>query len=344
MIKKIIEKSILRKSIKQNYIHSINKSLNHFFNNKENIHYTKELRKENILSGNRTISTNIPEEKEIVVHDKYKVQISLCIDRFPLNFVQEEFERDFENFKDEWLLRTNNNLEISEDFLHMKYNLNSFDEKKNFEENNLDNINYKKKEKGKENEYEDENEEAYEKKNEKEDLENLLSLEGIQNIFKTKEKKKSDEDIKEKKKNDVDINEYDYKNIKRKPNHFLYLLVKYKKTNKWMFPLIDFKKNLTIRQNLKYLCSEHLKCEIPFFVGYCPCTFEKRKFKTPLLFNEIIGRKIFYYRAHYTDNEKNLNITQNEYINDFAWLSRSELKNFLSKHKYHVIKDALPLT
>ncbi|CRG93845.1 mitochondrial ribosomal protein L46 precursor, putative [Plasmodium gallinaceum] len=351
MIKKVVEKSILKNISQLNYMSLINKNFNKFFHHKDNTYYRKELKKKNILSDNRTISTNIniSETKEIIVHDKYKVQVSLCIDRFPLNFVQEEFEKDFEKFKDEWLLRTNNNLEISEDFLHMKYNLSSFDEKKNSEKNILENsINYENKEKRKEDEdedeYENESKEENEKKDETDDLEDLISLEGMQNIFKAKEKKKDDANIKEKKKNDIDINENDYKNIKRKPNNFLYLLVKYKKTNKWMFPLIDFKKNLTIRQNLKYLCSEHLKCEMPFFIGYCPCTFEKRKFKIPLLPNEIIGRKIFYYRAHYTNNEKNLDVAKNEYINDFAWLSRSELKNFLSKNKYHVIKDALPLT
>ncbi|KMZ79784.1 hypothetical protein PVIIG_01058 [Plasmodium vivax India VII] len=107
---------------------------------------------------------------------------------------------------------------------------------------------------------------------------------------------------------------------------------------------MDFKKKLTIRQNLQHLCTEHLKCEMPFFIGYCPCTFEKRKYKIPLSFNEIIGRKIFYYRAHYLNHGVNLDLSNNEHINDFAWLSRSELKDFLSSSKYQVIKDALPLT
>ncbi|SCO93116.1 mitochondrial ribosomal protein L46 precursor, putative [Plasmodium malariae] len=352
-----MEKGVLGEILLKSYIPIWNKKLCVFFNKKKNITYQNDLKKKNIPlreasdTSSRLTKTNIMEVKEIVVHDKYKVQVSLCIDRFPLNFVEEEFEKDFEDFKDKWLLRTNNNLEVNEEFLHMKYNLSSFHDKineDNTEENNIEN---NKKYEKKDIKLEKEHNKDEEKKAEKEDLENLFSIEGIQNILIEKEKKKTkqkdvSDNINEKikKKEDNNTNEYYYRDIKRKPNNFLYLIVKYKKTNKWMFPVIDFKKKLTIRQNLQYLCSEHLKCEMPCFIGYCPCTFDKRKFKFPILHNEIIGRKIFYYRAHYINNDINLDISQNEYINDFAWMSRSELKNFLSVNKYHVIKDAIPLT
>ncbi|SBS85203.1 mitochondrial ribosomal protein L46 precursor, putative [Plasmodium ovale curtisi] len=300
---------------------------------------------------------DIVESNVITVHEKYKVQVSLCIDRFPLHFAQEEFEKDFEQFRDHWLLRTNNNLDINEEFLHMKYNLSSFHDKKD-EHEREDSKEVQSSEIGP-NELRT-GEHLYGEMSSREqtsgeiipdDLENLLSLEGMENILRVTKKKiekKHITDFGEKKKkgaeedNSMDI--LNYRNVKRKPNEFLYLIVKYRKTNKWMFPLIDFKKNMTIRQNLQFLCSEHLKCEIPFFVGYCPCTFEKRKFKSPLLLNEIIGRKIFYYRAHYIHNDVNMDTSQNVDICDYAWLSRSELKNFLSVNKYNVIKDAIPLT
>ncbi|GAW81762.1 hypothetical protein, conserved [Plasmodium gonderi] len=342
-----------------------------FLNEIKYVRYKSDLKwgKKNLINNNAkyvanaakrlsAVRENGEEEKKIVVHEKYKVQVALCIDRFPLTFVQEKFEKDFEEFKDKWLLKTNNNLNINEEFLHMKYNLSSFQDKK--KENNMersyfdDEIN-KENKKNKNNKSLD-HEESHEKNkedasSENEDLENLFATEGIQNILNEKEikkKKKNDRDMDEReKKNDYDYdlkNEYNYRNIKRKPTNFLYLIVKYKRTNKWMFPLIDFRKKFTIRQNLQYICTEHLKCEMPFFIGWCPCTFEKRKFKIPLSFNEIIGRKIFYYRAHYLNHDINLDLSKNEYINDFAWITRSELKDFLSMNKYQVIKDAIPLT
>ncbi|CAG9477812.1 mitochondrial ribosomal protein L46 precursor, putative [Plasmodium vivax] len=362
MIRKIAERGIMKKNAHRSYFHLGKHSGGFFLSDRRYVSYEGGLKQgRNHLGndpseGSNTVDSCIGsappgEENKIVVHQKYKVQVALCIDRFPLTFEQEEFEKDFEDFKDKWLQKTNNNLNIDEEFLHMKYNLSSFHDRK--KENHIESANLEdemghqkgKKDKGVNHLPGEEATSA-----ESDDLENLFAIEGIQNILSEKEKKKKkkndgDANEEKKKKHDDDHeSEYNYTSVMRKPNHFLYLVVKYKKTNKWMFPLMDFKKKLTIRQNLQHLCTEHLKCEMPFFIGYCPCTFEKRKYKIPLSFNEIIGRKIFYYRAHYLNHGVNLDLSNNEHINDFAWLSRSELKDFLSSSKYQVIKDALPLT
>ncbi|SOV77608.1 mitochondrial ribosomal protein L46 precursor, putative [Plasmodium reichenowi] len=371
MVKWLIEKRVSKKILTLNNVLYRNiKNYSIFVNKKE--HEIYENNEDDMLT-----KVNIEDGKKlIVVHEKYKIQVSLCIDRFPINYVQEKFEEDFQNFKDEWLIKTNNNLDVNEEFFHMKYNLSNLNEKQkdndnndddgdgNNERENLDEQN----EHMKNNTYNNNNnnnnnnntkhkldnitnnnvnnmESINEFSMEHENLEKLFSLEGIQDIFKKKEEKKKSHEKDKKNKKDENINEYDYKNIKRKPNDFLYLLVKYKHLNKWMFPIMDFKKNYSIRQNLQYLCMQQLKCNtLPFFIGYSPCTYEKRKFKTPLLENEIIGRKIFYYRAHYIKQHTTWNVLMNEDIQDVAWLTRSELKNFLSPNRYYVIKDALPLT
>ncbi|EUD68582.1 hypothetical protein C922_00981 [Plasmodium inui San Antonio 1] len=319
MIRKIVERGIMRKNAHRSYFPLGKHSGECLLSDKKYVHYEGGLKRgsnhlgndpaeggnnvdsciANRVSDSGHASSPLGEENKIVVHQKYKVQMALCIDRFPLTFEQEEFEKDFEDFKDKWLQKTNNNLNINEEFLHMKYNLSSFHDRK--KENHLESTNLEDDmghQKGKKDKGVDHmpGEEATSVEND--DLENLFAKE----------------------------------------------VVKYKKTSKWMFPLMDFKKKLTIRQNLQHLCTEHLKCEMPFFIGYCPCTFEKRKYKIPLLFNEIIGRKIFYYRAHYLNHDVNLNLSNNEHIDDFAWLSRSELKDFLSSSKYQVIKCAIPLT
>lgn len=283
-------------------------------------------------------------KKEIMVHDKYKIQIALCIDRFPLNFVQEEFEKEFERFRDEWLLKTKNHLEVQEDFLHMNYNLESFKEEESTSDGGGSVLLAE--DQRTTQAVKEQTETITERmgETEKEQLEELLSFEGIEEILQLKKKRRKKEDSGEQKQITTQVDESDYTNINRKPNDFLYLLVQYKNIEKWMFPLIDYSKHLTIRETLNLICSEHLKCEMPFFIGYSPCTFEKRKYKKPLVENEIIGRKIFYYRAHYTNIDKNLDITFNEMIQNFAWVSRSELRHFLSNRKYHVIKDAIPLT
>ncbi|CAA9989057.1 ribosomal protein L46, mitochondrial, putative [Plasmodium knowlesi strain H] len=371
MIRKIAERGIMKKNAHRSYFHLGKYNGGLFLSDKKYVHSEGGLKAGSNHLGNdpaeggNTVDScignsvsgsdhgSIPPgvENKIFVHQKYKVQMALCIDRFPLTFEQEEFEKDFEDFKDKWLQKTNNNLNINEEFLHMKYNLSSFHDRK--KENYLESTNLEDEmghEKGKKDKGVDHilGEEAMSAEND--DLENLFAIEGIQSILNAKKKKKKkkndgDENDEKKKKYDDDHeSEYNYRNVTRKPNNFLYLVVKYKKTGKWMFPLMDFKKELTIRQNLQHLCTEHLKCEMPFFIGYSPCTFEKRKYKIPLSFNEIIGRKIFYYRAHYLNHNVNLDLSNNDHINDFAWLSRSELKDYLSSNKYQIIKDAIPLT
>ncbi|ANQ09240.1 Uncharacterized protein PCOAH_00034150 [Plasmodium coatneyi] len=357
MIRRIAERGIFKKNAHRSYFHLGKHSGGFLLSDKKYVRYEGGLNQgSNHLGidpteGGNNVSdsdnASIPpgEENKIFVHQKYKVQMALCIDRFPLTFEQQEFEKDFQNFKDKWLQKTNNNLNINEEFLHMKYNLSSFHDRK--KGNDLEGTNLEDEmghEKGKKDKGVDHvpGEEATSAEND--DLENLFAIEA-QKKKKKKKKKDGDENEEKKKKFDDDHeSEYNYRSVTRKPNNFLYLVVKYKKTDKWMFPLMDFKKKLTIRQNLQHLCTEHLKCAMPFFIGNCPCTFEKRKYKVPLSFNEIIGRKIFYYRAHYLNHDVHLDLSNNEHINDFAWLSRSELKDFLSSSKYQVIKDAIPLT
>ncbi|SOV12678.1 mitochondrial ribosomal protein L46 precursor, putative [Plasmodium sp. gorilla clade G2] len=369
MVKWLIEKRISQKILTLNNVLYRNiKNYSIFVNKKEHEIYQNNEYNENNEDDMLT-KINIEDGKKlIVVHEKYKIQVSLCIDRFPINYVQEKFEEDFQNFKDEWLIKTNNNLDVNEEFFHMKYNLSNLNEKqKEKDNNNDDDDSNERDELDEQNEHKNDNtynnnntenkfdnirdnnvnnmESINELSMEDENLEKLFSLEGIQDIFKKKEEKKKSHEKDKKNKKDENINEYDYKNIKRKPNDFLYLLVKYKHLNKWMFPIMDFKKNYSIRQNLQYLCMQQLKCNtLPFFIGYSPCTYEKRKFKTPLIENEIIGRKIFYYRAHYIKQHTTWNVSMNQDIQDIAWVTRAELKKFLSPNRYYVIKDALPLT
>ncbi|OTN64390.1 Uncharacterized protein PKNOH_S130189400 [Plasmodium knowlesi] len=287
MIRKIAERGIMKKNAHRSYFHLGKYNGGLFLSDKKYVHSEGGLKAGSNHLGNdpaeggNTVDScignsvsgsdhgSIPPgvENKIFVHQKYKVQMALCIDRFPLTFEQEEFEKDFEDFKDKWLQKTNNNLNINEEFLHMKYNLSSFHDRK--KENYLESTNLEDEmghEKGKKDKGVDHilGEEAMSAEND--DLENLFAIE------------------------------------------------------------------------------EHLKCEMPFFIGYSPCTFEKRKYKIPLSFNEIIGRKIFYYRAHYLNHNVNLDLSNNDHINDFAWLSRSELKDYLSSNKYQIIKDAIPLT
>ncbi|SOV21773.1 mitochondrial ribosomal protein L46 precursor, putative [Plasmodium sp. DRC-Itaito] len=370
MVKWLIEKRISQKILTLNNVLYRNiKNYSIFVNKKEHEIYQNNEYNENNEDDMLT-KINIEDGKKlIVVHEKYKIQVSLCIDRFPINYVQEKFEEDFQNFKDEWLIKTNNNLDVNEEFFHMKYNLSNLNEKQKEKDNNNDDDSNERDELDEQNEHKNDNtynnnnnntqnkfdnirdnkvnnmESINELSMEDENLEKLFSLEGIQDIFKKKEEKKKIHEKDKKNKKDENINEYDYKNIKRKPNDFLYLLVKYKHLNKWMFPIMDFKKNYSIRQNLQYLCMQQLKFNtLPFFIGYSPCNYEKRKFKTPLIENEIIGRKIFYYRAHYIKQNTTWNVLMNQDIQDVAWVTRAELKNFLSPNRYYVIKDALPLT
>ncbi|GAB67290.1 hypothetical protein PCYB_113110 [Plasmodium cynomolgi strain B] len=211
MIRKIAERGIMKKNAHRSYFHLGKHSGGFFLSDKKYVHYEGGLKRGsnhlgndpaeagntidsyigNRVSDNEHASASPGEENKIVVHQKYKVQIALCIDRFPLTFQQEEFEKDFEDFKDKWLQKTNNNLNINEEFLHMKYNLSSFHDRK--KENQLESTNLEDEmghQKGKKDKGVDDvpGEEAMSAEND--DLENLFAIEGIQNILNAKGKKK----------------------------------------------------------------------------------------------------------------------------------------------------------
>ncbi|KMZ92058.1 hypothetical protein PVMG_02046 [Plasmodium vivax Mauritania I] len=202
MIRKIAERGIMKKNAHRSYFHLGKHSGGFFLSDRRYVSYEGGLKQgRNHLGndpseGSNTVDSCIGsappgEENKIVVHQKYKVQVALCIDRFPLTFEQEEFEKDFEDFKDKWLQKTNNNLNIDEEFLHMKYNLSSFHDRK--KENHIESANLEdemghqkgKKDKGVNHLPGEEATSA-----ESDDLENLFAIEGIQNILSEKEKKK----------------------------------------------------------------------------------------------------------------------------------------------------------
>eukprot|EP00920_Eleutheroschizon_duboscqi_P018138 GHVT01043336.1.p3 GENE.GHVT01043336.1~~GHVT01043336.1.p3 ORF type:complete len:220 (-),score=29.33 GHVT01043336.1:5063-5722(-) len=55
-----------------------------------------------------------PPRYDITVHDMFKVQASLIIDRLPLQYVEPSYERQWRLWKEEWELRTGNALTLGE--------------------------------------------------------------------------------------------------------------------------------------------------------------------------------------------------------------------------------------
>ncbi|PHJ25329.1 ribosomal protein l46 [Cystoisospora suis] len=265
---------------------------------------------------------NPPPEYPISLHGGYKVQAALCVDRLPLVYEEPPYESHWRQFKAKWEARTKNGLELADEITFMKFPFHFFETEQ----------------------IQKQKEELISKTGDAEvsELELLLSQEGFSGTRALKQDKRREAEPDDA--STVGTQKLGHqgglRSLEREPRKMLYLIVKY--GNSWQFPLADRIHGQSMRRTLHRLCKEQLGAEYsPFHLGYCPFYYDKRTYKEPK--SPVLGRKIFYYRAHHVPGGAHVNIPESSPVNDYAWVTREELPAYLSERKARAVLPGLML-
>eukprot|EP00300_Choanocystis_sp_HF-7_P037070 c5305_g1_i1.p1 GENE.c5305_g1_i1~~c5305_g1_i1.p1 ORF type:complete len:294 (+),score=65.88 c5305_g1_i1:41-922(+) len=132
----------------------------------------------------------------------------------------------------------------------------------------------------------------------------------------------------------------DVHSTKRNLEGRLYLVVKSKADGIWKFPEEKFESDW----NMRYLAEEIVVLDIgqpqAYFVGYAPIACHKIEYSDVVKSKlNRFGMKTFYYRAQYLKGD--IQINTNKY-SDYAWLTRQELRAYLSPDVVDTLLPVLP--
>ncbi|UKJ89813.1 hypothetical protein MACJ_003067 [Theileria orientalis] len=260
-------------------------------------------------------------------HCGWHLKVSLCLERQPLEYSENEIDRLFREFHESWTLKTNNGLKIpSLETIERKITHKLARSKERETKKTLDDAL-----------------DSASDVTEKDDLESLLSGELNINLLPRRTRRVLQKDAaKTVSKLSVD---HDLHNVNRIPTSWLFLLLKYK-NEQWSLPITDLYYGDSVRQTLVRLCDEHI-CESyrPYFIGYSPFTHQKLPFESndlnSDLNNPIDGLKVFYYRARHIPS---CNVSINsDMVDDYAWCTIDELESKLDMFKFNKVINTLPL-
>ncbi|KAG8440672.1 hypothetical protein GDO86_006426 [Hymenochirus boettgeri] len=128
------------------------------------------------------------------------------------------------------------------------------------------------------------------------------------------------------------ITEADKKNdrssINRKLENNLVLLVKEKIGNEeiWMLPQMEWQIGESMRKTAERALSTLSDNPIQaHFLGNAPCGFYKYKFPKLLRREDMVGAKVFFFKALLKSGDVSFNKKKGEYV----WVSKEELKDYL---------------
>lgn len=131
---------------------------------------------------------------------------------------------------------------------------------------------------------------------------------------------------------EADLNN-DQKSLERKLDQTLLLVVKQKLGNdhRWILPQGVRVEGETLRQTaervLKEACGNKLKVQ---FMGNAPVGYYKYKYPKVVRGNGICGAKVFFFKAQVLKGDIcRETVLNNENVEDFLWLTRSELSGML---------------
>ncbi|EPR63213.1 putative ribosomal protein L46 [Toxoplasma gondii RUB] len=267
-----------------------------------------------------------PPAYALSLHAGYKIQAALCVDRLPLVYREPRYEKRWREFKEQWEAQTKNGLTLADEITFMKFPFHFFETE----------------------EAQKKREELISKTGDAEvsELELLLSEEG----FSGKRKLQRDRDAKKAAREEQSAvksagrgqDEKGLRSLEREPERTLYLIVRY--GDSWQFPLEDRIHGQSMRSTLKRLCSEQLGSSYaPFLLGYSPFSYAKRTYPKKTKEAGILGRKIFYYRAHHIPGSENLKLPEGSPVSDFAWVTLQELPAYISPRKLAAVSAGLLL-
>ncbi|KAF4686902.1 hypothetical protein FOZ62_009590, partial [Perkinsus olseni] len=157
-----------------------------------------------------------------------------------------------------------------------------------------------------------------------------------------RKKKKKQEDLREMDKQRV-LNELH--NMDRRGTEMLWLVVKYRGSSIWTFPFSSHLHGMTARETLQRICTAQLgEGYAPFFVGTCPMHYRKfTSVRNPEDDGAVVGSKVFYYRAIHLPSGPPVTLSPDGIIEDFAWVSRSELAEYVGQSAWYHYRRCLPL-
>lgn len=258
-----------------------------------------------------------PAFKSLTEHCGWKIQIALCLERQPTRFVESKVDVLYREFIESWCLGTKNELKIPrlttiESKITHKILPSKEDTAKNLPSQEEDN-----------------SEPTGE-------LEALLASE-IKWTPRRRGKKvaQKDEIVQSK----VNIDE-DVRNIERLATEWLFLAVKYRNSG-WMLPTADLYHEDSLRQTLQRICREQLgEAYEPYFLGNSPCLHRTLVFTSNNQYSDILGNKIFYFRARHIPGTELKIYPQGNDLVDYAWCTIHELE---SRIKNPSLIQSLPL-
>ncbi|XP_075714309.1 large ribosomal subunit protein mL46 [Rhinoderma darwinii] len=128
------------------------------------------------------------------------------------------------------------------------------------------------------------------------------------------------------------VTEEDEKNdrtsLNRKLENNLILLVKEKIGSEdiWMLPQIGWQTGETMRQTAERALFNLSENRIEaYFLGNAPCGFYKYKFPKTMRNEDLMGAKVFFFKALL----KSTSLLTNKKKGDYVWVSKDELKDYL---------------
>ncbi|KAK1444517.1 hypothetical protein BgAZ_104230 [Babesia gibsoni] len=206
--------------------------------------------------------------KAFTEHGGWKIQVALCVDRQPTEFVESEYDAVYRQFFESWCRTTKNQLKVPklatiESKITHKIVPSKEDHSTVVKEKTED---------------------SYEPTGE---LESLLAAEIKLTPTRRRTQSTQESTVAHSK---INVDE-DIRNVDRLAQDWLFLVVKHRNFG-WMLPTADLYHGEGLRQTLKRICEVQLgQSYKPYFLGYAPFLHRTFPFKSEQGQSDILGNK-----------------------------------------------------
>eukprot|EP00922_Rhytidocystis_sp_ex-Travisia-forbesii_P021213 GHVS01031102.1.p1 GENE.GHVS01031102.1~~GHVS01031102.1.p1 ORF type:complete len:490 (+),score=106.33 GHVS01031102.1:63-1472(+) len=327
-----------------------------------------------LLFPNRSPSSSFA---EISVHKGYRVQAALLVDRLPLVYEEAAADQRWRDFEQKWREETKSSLQLGDAITYMKQpyqfmlTVEQENKKRMMEQKLRDIIG---------GEVGEEQEGVQRKEGERKGrkpTDRSRRAEGGEELYDETDKLAARQDVMQTRETKTkqqlcyssgesfgglqpppsstspsqtaSSSSQDIRNLFRWPSNILYLVVLRQQQNegggvasgKWTLPCADRIHPQPMKQTLYQLCQDQLSGYRPYLVGNCPLLARKCRYSKQLTQQiGIKGNKVFLYRGHHIPGNSNVCVSGGCY-EDYAWLTASELSQYLTESEYQHLKHTL---
>lgn len=261
--------------------------------------------------------------KVLSIHRGSRIAMSLCACRLPPRYIEPEYMKTYRVTKEEWEVRTENKLNISDGLAYLKtpgHFLPSVDEREKKQRlqasgsdrnddalsNDLSNINA-------------------------DEIDTLLATEGIPELNVATHDLSGNSAAQNLDKSTIDSDN-------ERNSHILWLVVKYKHNpDVWTFPFSHRRNSESAHTTLKRISLEHIGYNF-YFPSFSPIQFRKLSHSAGLQ-----KTRLFYYKGLLASNNLGAKLPPNSPIARIDWLTRVELSEILPRATWLSIRDTIPL-